>query len=161
LAGPKNPLARWFLRAPIALFRVRLGWLFGGRLLLLVTTGRTSGRIRRTVVEVARSDPAQRTYWVVAGWGRGSDWYRNALAHPPLLVDTGRTRLISPAVHELTQSERVELLSDYQRRNPRVAKVLGERVLGADFTAASADLERLASALGALQFSPGGQTETA
>jgi deazaflavin-dependent oxidoreductase (nitroreductase family) len=161
VAGPTNPVARWFLRAPIALFRMRLGWLFGGRLVLLVTTGRTSGRIRRTVVEVARSDPAQRTYWVVAGWGRGSDWYRNALAHPPLLIDTGRTRLISPAVHELTPAERLELLGDYQQRYPRVAKVLGERVLGADFTAAPEDLERLADALGALRFSPGGQTPSA
>lgn len=155
MAGPSNPFVRWMLRAPIALFRARLGWVFGGRLLLLVTTGRRSGRTRYTVVEVAQSDPAARTWWVVAGWGRGSDWYRNALAHPPLLVDDGRMRLSSPAVHELTRDERVELLRDYQRRNPRVAKVLGERLLGGGFTAAPADLDRLADAVGALRFSPG------
>ena len=154
MAGPRNPVVRALLRSPVLLFRLRLGALFGGRLLLLETVGRSTGRVRRTVIEVARADRAAHRYWVVAGWGRGSDWYRNALAHPPRLIDTGRDRLIAPAVHELDEAERLDLLRDYQERNPRVAKALGERLLGSDFTSDADALRELAAALGALRFSP-------
>jgi deazaflavin-dependent oxidoreductase (nitroreductase family) len=154
MAGPRNPIVRALFRFPIALFRLRLGGVFAGRLLLLETVGRSTGRVRRSVIEVARADPAARQYWVVAGWGRGSDWYRNALAHPPRLVDTGRDRIVTPAVHELDEAERLELLRDYQTRNPRIAKALGERLLGKDFTADADALRELAAALGALRFSP-------
>jgi deazaflavin-dependent oxidoreductase (nitroreductase family) len=154
MAGPRNPIVRALFRFPVVLFRLRLGGVFGGRLLLLETVGRSTGRVRRAVIEVARADPATHRYWVVAGWGRGSDWYRNALAHPPRLIDTGRDRLVTPAVHELDEAERLELLRDYQTRNPRIAKALGERLLGKDFTADADALRDLAAALGALRFSP-------
>jgi deazaflavin-dependent oxidoreductase (nitroreductase family) len=154
MAGPRNPIVRALFRFPVVLFRLRLGGIFGGRLLLLETVGRSTGRVRRAVIEVARADPATHRYWVVAGWGRGSDWYRNALAHPPRLIDTGRDRLVTPAVHELDESERFELLRDYQTRNPRIAQALGDRLLGKDFTADSNALQELAVVLGALRFSP-------
>jgi deazaflavin-dependent oxidoreductase (nitroreductase family) len=154
MAGPRNPIMRAILRAPVLIFRLRLGGLFGGRMLLLETVGRSTGRVRRTVIEVARADPAAHQYWVIAGWGRGSDWYRNALANPPRLIDTGRDRVAAPAVHELDEGERLELLRDYQTRNPRIAKALGERLLGKDFTADTDALRELAAALGALRFSP-------
>jgi deazaflavin-dependent oxidoreductase (nitroreductase family) len=154
MAGPRNPIVRALFRFPVVLFRLRLGGIFGGRLLLLETVGRSTGRVRRAVIEVARADPATHRYWVVAGWGRSSDWYRNALAHPPRLIDTGRDRLVTPAVHELDESERFELLRDYQTRNPRIAQALGDRLLGKDFTADSNALQELAGVLGALRFSP-------
>lgn len=154
MAGPRNPLLRALFRVPVALFRLRLGWMFGGRLLLLETVGRSTGRVRRAVIEIAKSDRATDHYWVVAGWGRTSDWYRNALAHPPRLIDTGRVRLVSPEVSELDAVARLELLRDYQRRNPRVAKVLGKRLLGADATSDEATLGDLAEKIGALRFSP-------
>ncbi len=154
MAGPTNPLARLLLRAPIGLFRIRMGWLFGGRLLLLETVGRKSGSTRRTVIEVAKADRDSDEYWVVAGWGRSSDWYRNALAHPPRLIDTGLRRLRDPRVHELDPAERLDLLREYQAANPRIAKVLGERLLGAEFVDDEGALARLADAVGALRFSP-------
>jgi deazaflavin-dependent oxidoreductase (nitroreductase family) len=154
MAGPRNPIMRAILRAPVLIFRLRLGGLFGGCMLLLETVGRSTGRVRRTVIEVARADPAAHQYWVIAGWGRGSDWYRNALANPPRLIDTGRDRVAAPAVHELDEGERLELLRDYQTRNPRIARALGERLLGRDFTADADALRELAAVLGALRFSP-------
>lgn len=156
MAGPRNPIARAILRAPVLFFRLRLGALFGGRLLLLETVGRTTGRLRRTVVEVARAEPSAHRYWVVAGWGRGSDWYRNALANPPRLVDTGRDRLVTPVVHELNEAERLDFLRDYQARNPRVARALGERLIGREFSADADALSSLAAALGVLLFAPAG-----
>ena len=43
---------RWFVRAPIWLFRVRLGFLFGHRLLMLEHVGRKSGLARYVALEV-------------------------------------------------------------------------------------------------------------
>lgn len=158
MAGPRNPVTRALLRLPAVVFRLRLGAIFGGRLLLLETVGRSSGLVRRTVLEVARADRSTHQYWVVAGWGRESDWYRNALANPPLLVDTGRDRLVDPAVHELDETERVELLRDYQARNPRIAKALGERLLGTEFSGSPDALRELGARLGVLRFAPGQST---
>ena len=42
---------RWLVRAPIPLFRAGLGFVFGGRLLLLEHLGRTSGEHRFVVLE--------------------------------------------------------------------------------------------------------------
>jgi hypothetical protein len=43
---------RWFVRAPIWLFRARLGFLAGSRLITLEHIGRTSGQRRYVVFEV-------------------------------------------------------------------------------------------------------------
>jgi deazaflavin-dependent oxidoreductase (nitroreductase family) len=155
MAGPRNALARAVLRAPVLIFRLGLGGVFGGRMLLLETVGRSTGRVRRTVVEVARAEPTAHRYWVIAGWGRGSDWYRNALATVPRVVDTGRDRIVAPTVYELSEAERLDLLREYQSRNPRVAKVLGDRLLGREFSSDSDALRELARVIGALCFAGG------
>lgn len=41
-------LLRLLLRAPVALYRLRLGWLLGGRVLLLSHTGRAGRYILKT-----------------------------------------------------------------------------------------------------------------
>lgn len=45
---------RWFVRAPIWIYRARLGVLFGSRLLMLEHIGRSTGHRRHIVVESAR-----------------------------------------------------------------------------------------------------------
>jgi hypothetical protein len=44
---------RWLVRPPVWAYRARLGVLFGSRLVMLEHTGRTSGRRRFVVLEVA------------------------------------------------------------------------------------------------------------
>jgi hypothetical protein len=56
---------RWLVRAPIWLFRVRLGFMFGSRLLMLEHTGRNTGVRRYVVVEVV-GRPRPGTYIVPA-----------------------------------------------------------------------------------------------
>lgn len=48
---------RWFVRAPIWLFRARLGFLLGSRLLMLEHLGRKSGGRRHVVLEVVTRAP--------------------------------------------------------------------------------------------------------
>jgi hypothetical protein len=72
-------LARWLLRAPVALYAARAGWLLGHRFLLLRHRGRRSHRLYGTVLEVVAWRPAEREAVVVSGLGRRSQWYRNLL----------------------------------------------------------------------------------
>lgn len=143
----------FFNRAPIGLYRARLGWLLGGHFLLLTTTGRKSGRTHRTVLEVARrvdGAAGHITLWVIASRGRHSDWYANAIAGGAVSV-TWKTRTFTPGVHALDVDERAELLADYQRRHPRAAAMLGAALLGSEFTGDAGNLQRLAAELRALR----------
>ncbi|WP_338677620.1 nitroreductase/quinone reductase family protein [Streptomyces sp. SCSIO 30461] len=73
---------RRLLRLPIHLFRGGSGRPFRGRLLLLIHTGRTSGRSHEVVLEVVARDRDQDTWAVASGFGPEARWYRN-LRHTP------------------------------------------------------------------------------
>lgn len=151
-----GPVVAFLYRAPVVLYRAHLGWVLGGHFLMLTTTGRKSGRTRRTVLEVARRAGVPGglpTLWVVASRGRHTDWYANAVAGGPTRV-TWKWHTFTPRVHALDTSERADLLADYQRRHPRAAAMLGSRVLGGEFTADSEQLHRLAAELRAVRLEP-------
>lgn len=56
---------------------------FGGWILVLRVRGRNSGRIRETPLNYLVEDGA---VWVMAGFGRRTEWYRNLLADPAVEV---------------------------------------------------------------------------
>lgn len=74
---------KYFNRWMLLLWRLGLGrWLsswpsVGGRIMVLTTIGRKSGRARRTPLNYAIVDGA---IYCLAGFGGISDWYRNLLA---------------------------------------------------------------------------------
>ena len=154
-----GPIVASFYRAPVVLYRAHLGWILGGHFLMLTTTGRKTGRTRRTVVEVVRraDRPAGGlpTLWVVASRGRHTDWYANAVAGGSTGV-IWKSHAFTPRLRALDTAERAELLADYRLRHPRAAAMLGTAVLGRDFTAESEDLRRLATELRALRLEPPG-----
>lgn len=76
---------RWFVRAPIWLYRARLGIIFGHRLLMLEHVGRRTARRRFVVLEVV-DHPTPHRYVVVSGFGTRSQWFRNVEAHPLVRV---------------------------------------------------------------------------
>lgn len=108
-------------RAPVWLYRLRLGWLLGHRALLLTHRGRKSGRRYQTVLEVVRYDPATRESVVVSGWGKRADWYQNIRATPAIEVQTGRSRYV-PSYRELTPEESYQVVGEYVRRRPRLLR---------------------------------------
>jgi hypothetical protein len=57
---PPSGLRRALLRAPIWLYRAGLGGLLGRRVLLLTHIGRSTGRARQVVLEVAARDAHHR-----------------------------------------------------------------------------------------------------
>jgi deazaflavin-dependent oxidoreductase (nitroreductase family) len=114
---------RWLVRAPIWLFRVRLGFVFGARLLLLEHTGRKTGARRYVVLEVIGRRP--RTYLVPSAYGARAQWYRNVRANPSVRVCVGGRYRAAATARPLPADEAREVLDGYARRYPRAWAAFG------------------------------------
>ena len=114
---------RWFLRLPIAFYRLRLGFLLGGRFLLLHHVGAKTGLPRRTVLEVVKHHPDTDTYFVAVGFGPKSHWYGNLVKTPDTEIQVGRRRLLVRA-RTLDDEAGGDVMADYARRHPRAARKL-------------------------------------
>jgi deazaflavin-dependent oxidoreductase (nitroreductase family) len=125
----KNPMAmvlrtRWAVRAPIALFRARLGFLFAGRLLLLEHVGRKSGATRYVVLEVIGRKSTD--VFVASGFGERAQWLRNLRAQPECRVSIGRHHLAPATATVLAEEDARQILSEYAEKHPRAWKRLRE-----------------------------------
>jgi len=138
--APPNALMRWLFRLPVYFFRAGLGFLFGSRIIMLEHVGRKSGRIRYTCVELV--DREGDVLVIVSGYGEGSQWYRNLVAHPAIHVRVGRKRravsaeLVSPAAG-------AKIMADYAQRYPKLAPKLME-VCGAHIDGTESDYREVA-----------------
>ncbi|HSE45586.1 MAG TPA: nitroreductase family deazaflavin-dependent oxidoreductase [Gemmatimonadales bacterium] len=125
-------LVRWIVRAPVWLYRARLGFVFGSRLLMLEHTGRKSGAARYVVLEVVDA-PSPDVRVVASGFGERAQWLRNVRANPRGRIYVGGHRPVPAVAHELDATERRAALSTYARRHPRSWKRLRpvlEKTLG-------------------------------
>jgi deazaflavin-dependent oxidoreductase (nitroreductase family) len=118
-----NSRNRFLMRAPIGLYRIRLGWLLGTRFLLLEHTGRTSGMQRQTVLEVVEIGPEGRPV-IVSGFGARSQWCKNITADPSVTVTWGKRRFEANAERR-SQGEALGVFERYRAAHPRAARVLG------------------------------------
>jgi len=125
---PPRGWQRLLWRAPIWLYRLRLGWLLGRRFLLLNHVGRKTGLPRQAVVEVAKYDEESNTYTIASGFGEKSDWYRNLLKTPEATIQVGLKKMAVTAV-PLTPEQSGEEMVDYARRYPTAARNLC-RIIG-------------------------------
>lgn len=125
---PPHGFSRVMYRLPVWLFHVHLGWLLGNRFLLLTHTGRKSGLPRQNVLEVLQYEPASSTYQVLAAWAEKSDWVRNVMKTPEVVITVGHRRFDACAVR-LSPEEAERSVMAYMRRHPTAARVL-PRLLG-------------------------------
>ena len=95
---PPSGVSRALFRAPIYLYRLGLGWLFGKRILLLHHIGRVSGTARQVVFEVVEHDPTDGSFVVASGWGPTAAWYRNILHTPQVSIQVGRRTIPVTAI---------------------------------------------------------------
>jgi deazaflavin-dependent oxidoreductase (nitroreductase family) len=128
-------LVRLAFRFPIWLYHVHLGWLLGYRFVLLTHTGRKSGLLRETVLEVVRYNKATGDCVVASGWGTKSDWFYNITANPKIIFQIRNKR--SEAIAECLSSEAgAKELLDYAHRNPlalrELARFMGYRLDGTE-----------------------------
>ncbi len=109
---------RWLVRAPITVYRIGLGFVFGSRLLLLEHVGRRSGARRFVVLEVLEHATATE-YVVVSGFGLRAQWYRNVLAEPAVRVSSGFRRGVAATAVPLEPAEAAAVLRRYAEARPR------------------------------------------
>jgi len=114
------------LRAPIPLFRARLGFLFGHRFVMLCHTGRRSGETRRTILEVVVNDPE--AVYVAAGWGAEAQWLKNVRADPDVVFYLGSKRFRTMAV-VVDVAEASRVMDRYARAHPKTLASLARFML--------------------------------
>jgi deazaflavin-dependent oxidoreductase (nitroreductase family) len=132
-----GPLLRRALRLPIALYDVGLGRWLGQRFLLLHHTGAKTGLARRTLLEVVDHDVATDTYYVAAGFGVRSHWFRNLQTYPRARIEiAGRT--IDVRARVLPKEQGAQCMLHYARKHPLAARVLA-KILGVEVDGSEAD----------------------
>lgn len=144
-------LTRLLFRMPIYLYRLKLGWLFGNRLLLLSHVGRISGKRRQTILEVAEHD--DRGYVVASGWGPGASWYRNVLQTPDVSIQVG-TQTIPVAATPLDNEEGAKIFLRYASQHRAAAKYVLPRALGFSVDGSDADFRAVGRHLPFVRFVP-------
>lgn len=124
---------RWIVRAPVAVYRARLGFVFGPRLLMLEHTGRKTGARRYVVLEVI-DQPRPGRYVVASGFGTRAQWFRNVRASPSVRVWISGRPPEQATARPLDSDETAAALSAYAARHPRAWATLRpvfEETLGA------------------------------
>lgn len=134
--SPPRGLLRLAARTPLWLYRLGLGWLLGGRFLMLTHIGRKSGLPRQVVLEVVHHDRASQTFMVASGWGEQSDWLQNVQKTPQVVVQSGRQRCEAMA-ERLSLDAAAAALADYGRRHPTALNRLAKFMTGEPFEGAS------------------------
>ncbi len=115
-------LAKLALRHPpmkfhMLLYRIGLGPVIGKLILLLITTGRTTGLPRVTPLQYEEIDGA-----IYLGSSRGaeSDWFKNAKAHPRVHMRVG-SREFEGIAEPVTDPSRIADFIQYRlQRHPRM-----------------------------------------
>jgi deazaflavin-dependent oxidoreductase (nitroreductase family) len=151
--GKPKGLLRILLRMPILLYRLRLGWMMGGRFLMIEHIGRKSGQRRRTVLEVVRHDREAGTWVVASGWGTRSDWFRNIRKTPEVVLHTGLRRRPARAI-VLPEEIAAQELCDYARRHPAAFTELTRMMVGEKIEGDLQSCRKLAKALPVVAFKP-------
>jgi deazaflavin-dependent oxidoreductase (nitroreductase family) len=131
-------LALAVFRMPVRAYRHDAGWFLGRAFLLLIHTGRRTGRPHSTVAMVLRYDPDPHEAVICSAWGPDADWVRNIHAGPAVRVQLGRESY-TPEHRFLSEDESFEVAAHFRREHPwrlrLVSTILGWGDLRHDDTA--------------------------
>jgi deazaflavin-dependent oxidoreductase (nitroreductase family) len=147
-----------FMKMPLVLYRLDLGWMLGKRFMRLTHVGRKSGKVYHTVLAVLRFDEQTREIFAVSPWSE-SHWYRNIQAAPALEVETGDLVIgrvhYTPVQRNLTPEELAELLIAFRERYPFFSRMVA-RIPGWKIDSTYEEFLDLASTLRGVAFGPQG-----
>jgi deazaflavin-dependent oxidoreductase (nitroreductase family) len=153
IVQPPAGVSRLLFRAPIYLYRLGLGWLFGNRLMLLNHIGRVSGKQRHTILEVVEHDPTQGSFVVASGWGPTAAWYRNIRHTPDVSIQVGRRTILATAA-PLAEDEGAEIFARYASQHRTAAKYLLPRLMGFAVDGSEADFRAVGRRMPFVRFVP-------
>ena len=103
---------RWLVRAPVWLYRARLGLVLGPRFVMLEHTGRKSGAWRYVLEVAGRHAPG--TYVGVSGFGGRAQWFRNIRAGPRVRVHVLSRKPAAATARVLRPAEAAAVLAAYR-----------------------------------------------
>lgn len=149
---PPSGVRRLLWRLPIQLYRMRIGWLLGGRMMLITHTGRVSGVKRQAVIEVVEQDPSDGSYVAASGFGVGADWYQNVTTTPDVTIQVG-SRTVPATATPVSADDGPDLMARYAARHPRAAKGLC-RIMGFAVDGSASDYRAVGSHLPFVRFTP-------
>jgi deazaflavin-dependent oxidoreductase (nitroreductase family) len=110
----------WFFRMPVGLFRIGLGR-FMPWWILLITTGRKSGRLRYNVVDVVKREGE--AVFVLAAYGQQADWVRNLKANPSFKAQLGGRTFAARATFP-SGAEAGQLMVELLRERPQYTRAV-------------------------------------
>ena len=148
---PPGALLRFGLHLPIWIYRLKLGWLFGKRFLMLTHTGRKSGMPHETIIEVVRHNRETDIYYVASGWGERSDWFQNIRKSPKVKVRVGLKQFSATAT-VVDQASEIEILRTYIQHHPIAFKELSRLFLGERLQADATGARRMAETMPMVAF---------
>jgi len=125
---PPKGLLRLGFRIPVYFYRFGLGWLLGGRFVLINHLGRKTGQPHQAVVEVVERDKEMSSVTIVAGYGAQTQWYQNLKAHPDTTIQIGNHKSQVTAVFIPPQDGEeimVRYLNRYGKLTGKLFSVLG------------------------------------
>ena len=126
-------LTRLAFKVPVWLYQAHLGFLFGGRVFMIVHHGRSSGKRYVSGLEVLVRRDGE--LFVFSAWGTRADWYRNIEAGGVDELWDGRARYPGATFRLLDPDEAAIVLEAYEADHPGTAKRTLPRMLeGYDFS---------------------------
>jgi deazaflavin-dependent oxidoreductase (nitroreductase family) len=139
-------------KAPVFLYSIGLGRLFGRRFMLLTHEGRRSQKLRKTVLEVIRYDPDTRESLVISAYGEDADWYRNIRRKEAIQVCTGG-ECFAPMQRFLSGEEARDAFLEYESRSgPYLRRLL--KLLGIEYDGSEEAREQLLTFMRMVAFRP-------
>jgi len=127
IPDPPRGIRAVLWRLPIWLFRLRLGFLMGHRMLLLTHKGRISGKERYAMLEVIKYEEATNTHYVASGFGEKSDWSQNISKTPDVTIQVGNDKFPARA-ERLSLDKARAVFHDYNQAHPNAVRNLAKLV---------------------------------
>lgn len=154
--GSPKGIQRFLFRAPIGLYRAKLGFLLGRRFLMLEHVGRKSGEVRRTALEVVvnREDAV----YIAAAWGSEADWLKNVKADPRVTFHIGSRRYETTAVI-VGNDEARDVMAAYAAAHPQLIDKLATFMLDVSGDTPEAKAQQVADTIPIVRLLKMGRSE--
>jgi deazaflavin-dependent oxidoreductase (nitroreductase family) len=153
-APPKGFKLNLF-RAPLLLYRLKLGSLFGERFIRLKHWGRVSGELKETVIEVIDQDRSARKIFSASGFGSKSQWYKNVLANENVLI-TFKNIEYRAAARVVEEHQAKDILLRYAKLHPKSIKGVA-KLSGYEMDGSESDIVEFSSIVKVVEFVLGEQ----
>ena len=96
--------------------------------MFLTTIGRKTGKPHKVVVDVVKHDKDNDVYYVNAGFGLKSDWFRNLIANPNVQMQVSNRKFDGKAM-VLPLKEAGDILVEFIRQHPYYVRLM-MRIIG-------------------------------